>query len=187
MVLLSEGEMGATLRRLARNQERLTAAVERIAAGMIPGATVTNISLFETTDVRQPAKVRFEFKSSTFAHVKQGQLSVPLVSDWQLDNRFDLEKRRYPLLLGIFKLQRWNVSFELPQGSKIKQPFQTRTVKSKCLVMKRTVQAAGTGVKVEQKFETKCERIGPKAYAAHRKAAHQMEQMLRDEMVVQVR
>ena len=79
------------------------------------------------------------------------------------------------------------MAFELPQGTKIKQPFQARSVKSECLVMNRTVKAVTDGVKVEQRFETKCERIAPKAYAAHRKAAHQMEQMLRDEMVVQVR
>ena len=95
-----------------------------------------------------------------------------------------MEKRKYPLVLGVPSEERTNISYEVEKGLAVKSVPKNVRMESKCLAFERKVKRKGRTVVVEDLLRTLCERILPEDYATHRAFVLELGNVRRDEVVL---
>lgn len=180
------GSAGASIRKLARNEEKFRQGFQLYAARAFPGSTASDPKVLEATDLTKPARVSVQVEAPSYAHREDDELRIQLPRVWSPETSFRLAKRRYPLVLGTPFLLEWTSAITLPKGAKIVRLPSSGAIDAECFRLERSAEAKEGTIVVKQRFVTKCERIPVEKYQAHRARAEEMLRFYREEVVLDV-
>ncbi len=182
--LEAKGRTGSLLRRLARNEEVLAQAVQRLAGVLVPGATTSGAKVEEAQSLEKPAALSAQLSAATFARAEGDALRLELPLDFAPRSSFTLASRRHPLVLGVPAHRATRVRLTLPEGWEVKKAPRAGRVELPCLALWREVTASGGTLEATTRYETRCERLSPAEYAQYRAQVDEMQRLLDDELVV---
>lgn len=186
--LIAHGRVGAVLRQAARNPETFAQLLTRqIVARAFPGGRLVDQQPVQVDSIREPARVRLALEAQSVGRREGDELRLPLPIGWTPEGYFTLSERRHPVLLGAPRTLEWTVDLALPDGARVKRIPQTGAVESPCISLERTVHAGKDRLAATQKVQFRCERIPTEQYAAHRAVAAEMQELLEQEVVLDVR
>lgn len=180
------GSAGASIRKLARNEEKFRQGFQLYAARAFPGSTASEPKVLEVTDLEKPARVTVQVEAPSYGHREDQELRIQLPRVWSPEASFRLAKRRYPLVLGTPFLLEWSSEITLPKGSKIVRLPSSGAIDAECFRLERKATAKDGTILVKQRFVTKCERIPVDQYQVHRDRAEEMLRFYREEVVLDV-
>jgi tetratricopeptide (TPR) repeat protein len=183
-VLEARGRGGSALRVASRDAELFQQAVQRIASGLVPNATTSQVSVVEGKDLRQPAKLEALVDARTFARTEGDTLRVKVPTSWNPRGLFSLATRRHTLVLGTPFTDETTVTVTLPEGFEARKLPASGTFTQQCLELQRTVSQTGRAVTSRAVFRVTCERITPAEYPTYRAKVDEMMRLLEDELVV---
>lgn len=179
----AQGMTGSSLRRLARNQEGLKQAMQGVVARMYGGAVAKSVQVVEAEDLEKPASVQLDVSVGVFAREEDNTWRVKLPPIWNPKNVFQLEDRKYPILLGVPQSMLWETEVHLPSGGKLRRSPPPVVIDAPCFRFERNSEVKAGYFTVRQAFETRCERVSVGYYSEHRKYAEQMLKTLDEEWV----
>ena len=117
------------------------------------------------------------------------RLKFKIPFDAQPQKLFALEKREYPLVLGVPNASEWKMTFKLPAGAKIEELPKPFSIETECIDFKREVTAAAGGktVSAEQSLIYKCERISVDRYPMYREEIQKLRNALDEDVTVKLK
>jgi cellulose synthase operon protein C len=183
--LRGRGRFGSLLRRVSRNPEVFKQFVQMIAGAQFGGASLSESSAVQVTDLKRPAEVHARFSAPNVARREGNTLRLRLPADGGLKQSFSLARRSYPLVLGTPNEQHWRFELVLPDGMRAARLPSSGEVSTRCLSLKRVVSPSASGVAVEQSLVSRCERISPEEYPAYRTQLEQMTRLLDEDLVLE--
>lgn len=181
---LARGMSGSNLRRLARNTRALEQGMQGFAARLYGGAVARAVEATEVKDLERPAHLRIALDVTHFARSEGRELRARLPPVWNPKAVFQLESRRYPLVLGVPQALTWRTRIELGSGLRVRRLPSDIVVEAPCFRFERSTSAKSSAVEVVQRYQSRCERIEVEAYAEHRARADTLIRALEDELVL---
>ncbi|MBL8921898.1 MAG: tetratricopeptide repeat protein [Myxococcaceae bacterium] len=182
--LEARGRGGAAFRVASRDAEMFGQAVQRIASGLVPNATTSDVAVVEAKDLRKPAALKALLEARTFARPEGESLRIKVPTGWNPRGQFSLATRRHPLVLGTPFTDETRVSVTLPEGFEVKKLPASGALEQTCLKLERTVTQAGRTITSRAVFRVTCDRVTPAEYPAYRAKVDEMMRLLEDELVV---
>ena len=185
----SKGKIGQILRQRARNPENFKQVMQYRVNQLLPGAQMRNHQALQVEDLYQPAEALIEFEHDSWVNREGEQLRLPSIVDWSPKSSFQLEERRFPLVLGHKRQWQWTLNAQVPESFDLSHLPEDRKVGGQCLSIKRksTWSATEKKLKIVWRFKTLCEQLSPKAYQEYRPLARDMMQLLNEEIVLSPR
>ena len=182
----SQGKIGQILRQRARNPENFKQVMQYRVNQLLPGAQMREHKALQVEDLYQPAEALIEFEHDSWVNREGQQLRLPSLVDWSPKSSFQLEERRFPLVLGHKRKWQWTLNAQVPDSFDLSHLPEDRKVGSQCLSIDRksTWSAKEKKLKVVWSFKTLCEKLSPEAYQEHRPLARDMMQLLNEEIVL---
>lgn len=181
------GRSGSQLRVSSRNQEQFKRVMESLTGMYVPGSLVDSAEVIEVKDLKRPAQFRADFRKEAFLRQDGKTFRAPVPTGWKPANLFQKETRVYPMLLGIPSKELTTTNYTLPKGSRIQQLPGSFSMKSPCILFKRSVSNTRTTVQVKDTLQTLCERIEPSQYQEHREFISRLVDARRAELVLKKR
>ncbi|MDP3235891.1 MAG: transglutaminase domain-containing protein [Myxococcales bacterium] len=182
--LEAKGRGGSAIRVASRDAEMFQQAVQRIASGLVPNASTSDVSVVEAKDLRRPATLKALIEAKTFARPEANTLRIKVPTSWNPRGQFTLASRRHTLVLGTPFTDEARVSVTLPEGFEVKKLPASGTLEQTCLKLDRAVTQTGRTVTSRATFQVTCDRVTPAEYPAYRAKVDEMMRLLEDELVV---
>lgn len=182
--LVARGQNGSHLRRTARNAQTLAQAMQSTLARTIPGAVAVGEAEPPGEDLRHPAELSIDLQVPQMGHWEDESLRMRLFHAFYVDRVFQLESRRYPLVMGTPQAFEFDLTLELPRKMRVKRLPPDVDIDGGCLRLTRRVRKTGRSVRAEHRLVVACERIPVEQYAAERAAVSRMSRALADELVL---
>ena len=182
----SRGKIGQILRTRARNPENFKQVMQYRVNQLLPGAVMLDHKAIQTDDLYIPAEAHINFEHDSWIHKEGEQLRIPSIVDWSPKSSFQLEERRFPLVLGHKRQWRWNLKIKVPSSFEMSHLPEDRTVGSECISIERKAHwdEAQHALSVTWTYFTLCEQLSPQEYLKHRPLARDMLQLLNEEIVL---
>lgn len=180
----AQGVVGSFLRRQARNAEDLARTFQHVGALAFPGAKLEETAPVEVKDLRRSAEITSKIRVPAAARREGSELRFRAPFPASPKASFALAERRFPLVLGVPGIARWDTEITLPAGFRPTRVPSNATVSAPCLLFERKVTSQADRILVEQSLTKLCERIPVADYALHRKEAESMERLLGEEFVL---
>lgn len=182
--LEAKGRAGSAIRVASRDAEMFQQAVQRIASGLVPNASTSEVAVVEAKDLRKPATLKALLEAKTFARPEGDTLRIKVPISWNPRSQFQLASRRHTLVLGTPFTDEAKVSITLPEGFEAKKLPAAGTFEQTCLKLERSVTQTGRTVTSRAVFQVTCDRVTPGEYAGYRAKVDEMVRLLEDELVV---
>ncbi len=182
--LEAKGRGGSSIRVTARDTELFQQGVQRIASGLVPNSTTSEVKTLEVKDLRKPAGLEARLEAKTFARAEGDTLRVKVPTSWNPRGSFSLSSRRQALVLGAPFTDETRVSITLPEGLEVKKLPASGTLEQTCIKLDRSVTQTGRTVTSRAVFQVTCDRVTPAEYPAYRAKVDEMMRLLEDELVV---
>ena len=182
----SRGKIGQILRQRARNPESFKQVMQYRVNQLLPGAQMKDHQALQVEDLYNPAEALIEFEHDSWVNREGQQLRLPTLVDWSPKSSFQLEKRRFPLVLGHKRQWQWTLNAKVPASFDLSHLPEDRKVGSECLSIERKSNwsVKEKQLKVVWLFKTLCEQLSPEAYQEYRPLARDMMQLLNEEIVL---
>jgi len=181
----ANGMFGATLRRLARNQDRLVQSMRQEVGKLVSGGETSEITPVEVTSLRKPAVVQATVASPSAARITGREMRMEVPTGWHARDVMPIGERHHDVVLPVPHERTWDVKIGLPKGARLTgRPSQGR-VESRCLVFSRDVETAPGYVRIRQSFTSLCERIPVAEYPQHRASVEEIDRMLTEDLLLQ--
>ena len=186
LTITSRGKIGQLLRQRARNPESFKQVMQYRVNQLLPGAQMLAHQASQVEDLYTPAEATINFSHDSWVKREGSQLRLPAPVDWSPKGLFQLEERRFPLVLGHKRQWTWVLSATLPDRFDLSHLPIDRKVGSECLSISRTSVWDEESRRLEMKwhYQSLCERLSPEDYLAHRPLAREMIQLLNEEVVL---
>jgi cellulose synthase operon protein C len=182
--LEAKGRAGSVIRVASRDAEMFQQAVQRIASGLVPNASTSDVSVVEAKELRRPARLKALIEAKTFARPEGATLRIKVPTSLNPRGQFTLASRRHTLVLGTPFQDEALFSLTLPEGFEVKKLPASGALEQTCLKLDRTVTLTGRTVTSRAVFQVTCERVTPADYPAYRAKVDEMMRLLEDELVV---
>jgi tetratricopeptide (TPR) repeat protein len=182
----SRGKIGQIIRQRARNPENFKQVMQYRVNQLLPGAQMRDHKPIQVDDLYTPAEALIKFEHDSWVNREGNQLRLPSIVDWSPKSSFQLEDRRFPLVLGHKRQWRWTLNAQLPHQFDLSHLPKDRKVGSECLSIERRSEwlPKEKRLHIEWTYLTLCEQLSPKEYQAHRPLARDMLQLLNEEIVL---
>ena len=184
ILITAKGRIGAVIRRAARNREKITQLMQRIANQLVPGAKMKDWRIIEAIDVAKPASIIIQIEAQTFMRCEKNELRFKMPKNWFPSHLFSLAKRKHSLMMGVPHTIEMEVEFILPEGAKFRRIPKSKKIASDCLSFARSFLKTKGGLKVKEILIGFCERISAKDYPAVRDEIDKIIQLQEEEVVV---
>ena len=186
ITLTSRGAVGQIIRRRARNPESFKKLMQYRANQLFPGAQVIDHEAVSVDDLYSPAVAKATFKHNEWVRREGDHLRLSTVVDWTPKQLFQLDERRFPLVLGHRREWSWVFKVKLPAEMQISHLPEDKRVGSDCLSVERisswnpeTHELTLTWV-----HQSQCSQLSPEEYLKHRPLSREMMQLLKEEVVL---
>lgn len=186
LTMTSQGKIGQILRQKARNPEGFKQVMQYRVSQLIPGAQMLDHQATRVDDLYTPAEAKINFAHDSWVKREGDQLRLPAPVDWTPKRLFQLEERRFPLVLGHKRQWRWVLNAALPEGFDVSHLPADREAGSDCLRISRSSRwdAATRQLTLTWLYQSLCERLSPEEYITYRPLARDMIQLLNEEVVL---
>jgi tetratricopeptide (TPR) repeat protein len=186
LTMTSRGSIGQIIRKRARNPEAFKQVMQYRVNQLLPSAKMLNHKAINVDDLYTPAITKIKFEHNAWVRREGDQLRIPALVDWSPKRLFQLEDRRFPLVLGHKRQWRWVLDAQIPDHLEVSHLPEDRRVGSDCLSIERRSDWDPTTHKlnVTWAYQSLCERLSPQEYLIHRPLARQMIQLLKEEVVL---
>jgi tetratricopeptide (TPR) repeat protein len=178
------GDWASAWRRLARNPESFSRALQQRAASFFRGAEVqAGARAPVPDDVRSPAALAFSVKGPSLARAEGTQVRLQLPADVDPAAPFRMTERRHPLVLRTPSAYAWSGTVRLPGGRLARAPA-SKSVDSRCVRYTREVEPLADGVRFRHDLELRCERVAVADYPEALKSALEVKRLMEEELVL---
>lgn len=186
MAYSARGSHGSSLRRLVRNQSHFEQAMDRFVGAVYSGATLSEGPVAHNArELSEPAVVTLKAKLPNYARREGRELRVRATPVFFAARQFGLSKRRFDLVLGAPKRRVWTTELVLPPGATVRRLPETFAAKAECFAVERNVSRTDDRLRIEQRYDTTCERIAADQYASYRQKAREVERLLAQDIVLE--
>ncbi|MBN2804839.1 MAG: DUF3857 domain-containing protein [Deltaproteobacteria bacterium] len=185
-----KGRLAAVLRQTFRNQEKFKKVLQFVIDALINGSTLIESEHPDIADINKNVLLNVEFESKTFGRVQDKELRFKIPFDARPEKLFALEKREYPLVLGIPNTSRWGMTFKIPEKSKISKIPLPFVIDTPCISFSRKVdqeKGKNPAVTVVQTLDYKCERISPEDYPLYRDEIQKLRNALDEDVTIKLK
>ena len=184
--LQSRGGVGQFIRKRARNPEALKQLMQSRVSQLFPGAQMLEHRGLNVNDLYTPALASINFRHDSWLKREGDLLRIPNIADWSPKRLFELETRRFPLVLGHYRQWRWKLQLQLPPRLKIAYLPTDREVGGRCLTIKRrsSWDPEARTLQIAWFYQSLCEQLSPKEYVSYRALSREMLQLLNEEVVL---
>jgi transglutaminase-like putative cysteine protease len=181
-LLHARGQIGASIRRFARNRAQFERGMDGMLGRFFPGSNTVDREYLEVADPTQPATVRVGFEAPGVARLDERKLAFKPPPSFLSDliGKFSLSDRRWDLLMGAPSVFELIFEVRAPDGWRIARAPKKRTIKTDCFTFTRTMKRRRSTVELGYRFVRTCERIPVAQYQEHRRFAKAMEQAYGD-------
>jgi hypothetical protein len=180
------GHEASVYRRLARNRQHFRQALQVFVNHNYPGARVSGQTAKQVDSLTEPAVVAAELESPAHGRLEGDLLKVNIPPVWSPDAVFRLAERKYPLVLGSPVGFRWRSQIEVPAGGRITRLPSNGRIDAECFAFAREVRSENRTVIIEQRLETRCERIPVADYAHHRELIEKLIRLYKEELTIRL-
>jgi len=184
ILITAKGRIGAVIRRAARNREKITQLMQRIANQLVPGAKMKDWRIIEATAVTKPASIIIQIEAPTFMRCEKNELRFKIPKNWFPSYLFSLAKRKHSLMMDVPNTREMEVEFILPEGAKFKRIPKSKKITSDNLSFERSFIKTKGCLKVKETLIGFCERISARDYTAVRNEVDKIVQQQEEEVVV---
>lgn len=186
MTITAKGRSGAAVRRTGRNHENYIRFLQNVINHFITGSKLIRHRNVSIKDVRQPAKIKIDFKAPVFARKEGKELRFKIPETWWANSLFSLEKRIHPLVLGTPRTELSEIEFRFPPGSRLKRVPGSREIKTKHLSFTRRFSRTENGLKVADALIWRSERVPVDDYGSLRNRIDQIKKIQDRDVVITV-
>lgn len=184
LTVSSQGGVAAKIRRISRNEERMTKTLQHIASSVVPGSTVEQPEKLDIDDVEKPISFSYPVRSETFSRKTDKKISFQIPSGISLDKFFVIDQRKYDIMLGAPFTQSWNMEFNLPEKTrKVSVPEDYR-LETGCIAYSRAIKRSKKKVSIVQKIQFLCESIPAQDYNGYKDKVQKLRQIQEEEVVI---
>ena len=186
LTMTSRGSIGQIIRKRARNPEAFKQVMQYRVNQLLPSAKMLDHEAVSVDDFYTPAVTKIKFEHNAWVRREGNQIRIPALVDWSPKRLFQLEERRFPLVLGHKRQWRWVLDTQIPDPLEVSHLPEDRKVGDQCLSIERksTWDPTTHRLVVTWLYQSLCKELSPQEYLKYRPLARQMMQLLKEEVVL---
>jgi hypothetical protein len=177
------GDNAAGLRRVLRNGEHADKFLQSLATTLFSGATMKQRVTQPPEDLWRPLRMELALDVSGAIQTQGDTWRLPVPVRLPDERSTTLATRRTPLRLGIFRTTAVHTRVELPEGYRLLKAPPAFDVDHACFSARRRTQIDGRRIEIRFEYTRRCSDISVDEYSEYRKAALNVQNQTREEIV----